>query len=725
MWLHIPASCLSAPEAGVSTLDLESRSRLLEQSVTLNETLSPSQIWLRRLKKDSWLTHLFGAILEPSTASLGVERWITSLEESHALPPTHMSSQSKDTSQYLMYKLEIRCSHTEVDGEKLPQSCADKTFPLEKSVDKVFPPCKQLASILSIQGQGYDSGTTPSECTLGVSAPPIGSKPLTSAKVILSLKHFPLYDKTGILRSIGGLSVDTSLMDTESDVIKLAAATPSKPSKEEPSSHPRMTKALNLYNAFVPQDSIAPLLKKEPLRNTSSTTNLSTMNLDNSDDMLTARESQGNAWNLTLTSVAPYSKAISQETVLNKPDQKHYTNHHRPAKPCLSVLLCLPNDLMESLQASIGTIPLPKQLSKGGSSISDQDGYSECLEATGLLSSMASMAGNLFDAILRPISAKPFTISPSKTTNPTSPMVPSFIIASPTASPVEKVEPTTAATSGQTPSESSEKSDLMLSGWKTFQASFDISVNESGQTYEQWATELRRDYSRRLKSGHPTLGNAFSVSLIPSERVSESDNGQWMVKYVIRPNDQMPTSPTVNQAATLHTPGANMSVSQDGEWNGRYEEKDWAKWSSPAARDYKDRGCAQEDRPDAQRTLGRQVLNWPPLTARDGAARNFPTTAHRHYKDWDGAAKKSRPKNYNSYSHLDLTTTIDGHECSERCRRLNPLFASWLMGWPITWTLFPLDRIGSDLSAMELSHWWRRMRFAFLLTVPGLVETEA
>ena len=87
MWLYVPQGYSpSAPEPADSTSALEWRTKELERSVTLNETHSRSPIWSRRWKRASWTKHLFGAILPPSIAALGVERWIGSLQESPASP---------------------------------------------------------------------------------------------------------------------------------------------------------------------------------------------------------------------------------------------------------------------------------------------------------------------------------------------------------------------------------------------------------------------------------------------------------------------------------------------------------------------------------------------------------------------------------------------------------------------------------------------------------------
>ncbi|WP_236771166.1 hypothetical protein [Agrobacterium tumefaciens] len=60
----------------------------------------------------------------------------------------------------------------------------------------------------------------------------------------------------------------------------------------------------------------------------------------------------------------------------------------------------------------------------------------------------------------------------------------------------------------------------------------------------------------------------------------------------------------------------------------------------------------------------------------------------------------------------DRKTGESGETSSPERRSLNPLFVEWLMGWPPEWTLLAWTDFGC--SAMELSHWKRRMRSALL-----------
>jgi site-specific DNA-cytosine methylase len=89
-----------------------------------------------------------------------------------------------------------------------------------------------------------------------------------------------------------------------------------------------------------------------------------------------------------------------------------------------------------------------------------------------------------------------------------------------------------------------------------------------------------------------------------------------------------------------------------------------AQWRTPTARDYKDGPTT---------TLGRQVVR---------------THTHTH-------------------THSRQGRSMTGETCRKNSgRRLNPVFVSWLMGWPL------LEPTISDCSATEWSHYRQRMRSA-------------
>jgi hypothetical protein len=78
-------------------------------------------------------------------------------------------------------------------------------------------------------------------------------------------------------------------------------------------------------------------------------------------------------------------------------------------------------------------------------------------------------------------------------------------------------------------------------------------------------------------------------------------------------------------------------------------------------------------------------------------SQEWPTPQHRDWKSAHAseatATKNSRPLNEGPVSSpLGQTTETDGHTCSPKCRRLNPHFVAWLMGFPTGWLDFePLE----------------------------------
>ena len=82
MWIYIPSEFYpSAQDLAASSLDLNSQSQLLEQSVMSRSKPLRARSWLAAWKKKDWMQRLFGRILKPSMANLGVEKWIASLAD--------------------------------------------------------------------------------------------------------------------------------------------------------------------------------------------------------------------------------------------------------------------------------------------------------------------------------------------------------------------------------------------------------------------------------------------------------------------------------------------------------------------------------------------------------------------------------------------------------------------------------------------------------------------
>lgn len=101
MWLYVPASTrsASAPAEEVSTSGSDWRFQALASSAWWRGKPSPSRTWSRRCDRVSWMTRLSGAMPEPSTAALGVARWIALLAEFPAsLTPSPAGGSARRTS---------------------------------------------------------------------------------------------------------------------------------------------------------------------------------------------------------------------------------------------------------------------------------------------------------------------------------------------------------------------------------------------------------------------------------------------------------------------------------------------------------------------------------------------------------------------------------------------------------------------------------------------------
>ena len=81
MWLYLPAgwseSSASAPVEADSTSGSDSLFQSLARSASWKTKSLPERSWRRVWKRETYLPRLFGLTYEPSTASRGVEQWIS------------------------------------------------------------------------------------------------------------------------------------------------------------------------------------------------------------------------------------------------------------------------------------------------------------------------------------------------------------------------------------------------------------------------------------------------------------------------------------------------------------------------------------------------------------------------------------------------------------------------------------------------------------------------
>ena len=256
--------------------------------------------------------------------------------------------------------------------------------------------------------------------------------------------------------------------------------------------------------------------------------------------------------------------------------------------------------------------------------------------------------------------------------------------------------------SGLTLPESHLNSDTQLSFLKMSPESLTPTTSLSDQSYKAWATELRKDSTRRRKQAHRIGGSDFSL---------------WLSTEMIRAHWPSPTqrdykgSPGTTEfqdgrfIRTSNTTGTQYGAGLDGAATN---------WRTPGANDanggIEDWDSEHFKSLEAPRIkLNHQVANWIP-------EKNWGTATARDYKD--AASADTVPENGHlgrqapnlfPYIHPDQKTRKDGHTCSVKCRRLNPAFVSLLMGIPLNWSA------SSEATGMESFLRWRLSLGATLL----------
>jgi hypothetical protein len=141
MWIYIPKSdqfpCVPESPDSISASDW--RFQLLESSAMLRSKPSPARSWYRAWKKESWMQRLFGAISKPSTANLGVEKFISSLADS---PASHFLNQERsaeiktqDISGPTSVELSLRFSRNTVSSRTSP-AYSQPSLPMDDTPSK-------------------------------------------------------------------------------------------------------------------------------------------------------------------------------------------------------------------------------------------------------------------------------------------------------------------------------------------------------------------------------------------------------------------------------------------------------------------------------------------------------------------------------------------------------------------------------------------------------------
>lgn len=226
--------------------------------------------------------------------------------------------------------------------------------------------------------------------------------------------------------------------------------------------------------------------------------------------------------------------------------------------------------------------------------------------------------------------------------------------ASRTALPAAALAPPTGATSGQ-PCGASLSSPAP--GASISRTSAGCSAGRGargfGETYADWVSRLRADFSRRRKSAEPTSGNASSSS--PS---------------------------TLDDPPSLEF------------------------WPTPTERDHRSVHAGPDTLNKNSRPLSERAGLWQTPTVADVTGGHKSRSGRRK-------AELLLPGQAQALSHhLDPTTPSDGAAPSPSGLILNPWFVEWLMDWPEGWTTLAIQRgsNGPAFSAMAFCRWRRRTR---------------
>ena len=93
MWIVPKTLSAFVPDTEGLNLDLEERAWMLESSAMWRSKPSSKQTWLRRLKKDAWMTRLSTRILKPSLHESFEEKYTASLED---IPVSRFQAQESE-----------------------------------------------------------------------------------------------------------------------------------------------------------------------------------------------------------------------------------------------------------------------------------------------------------------------------------------------------------------------------------------------------------------------------------------------------------------------------------------------------------------------------------------------------------------------------------------------------------------------------------------------------
>lgn len=320
--------------------------------------------------------------------------------------------------------------------------------------------------------------------------------------------------------------------------------------------------------------------------------------------------------------------------------------------------------------------------------------------------------------------------------------------ASPTVSPASVWRSSMSETCGQPPgASSSSRAPGSYSSKMSAACSHRGGASGYGETFADWATRLRRDYSRRLRSARAMSGNVSSSSRWPTPDASVANDGEMPEAFLARRervrlrrlNGNGMGTPLAMASKLWFTPSvpnggrrlpeevSPTGVTVDGRKRQVGLENQTRLWPTPTSRDHRSIHASPATVERNARPLSEMVGQWPTPRAGDGekggpnqafgtgsvplpalAARWRTPRAKEDSQYQYAGGNKSKPSPTllgQAFSHpAQATSTLGEASCSDH-RTLNPRFVEWLMGWPPAWT-------NCECSATEWSRWSRLMRCA-------------
>ncbi len=295
-------------------------------------------------------------------------------------------------------------------------------------------------------------------------------------------------------------------------------------------------------------------------------------------------------------------------------------------------------------------------------------------------------------------------------------------------------------TSGRKPSVPFATYDPTTSSWRTSQASLLTgTLDEYSETWPKAGTMRSGTLLRLRKSERRTRGNASSSWPTPDSNTSTYSNGvygpnlrervgRWNTPRSIygehpgmtderhltgqaigmwdtpkaSADHQGPNQAygdgklqLAGQAAQWPTPqAADSERASETMMRGNPTLLGAARWETPKSRDTRPYSKAEEARhsPDLPTQASIVMIPYPQECLCQGYPTLMANDCHVHnYNPLHFELCKTDPDDNRSGHdcHCSLqapTTEQPGHECSPKCRRLNPLFVEWLQGFPIEHT---------------------------------------